>query len=349
MHRIQHGRAHKARRASLFTLLLLALWACGQSQTSPPEAESGEPTLPVIEAPPLQIAASDERVRAPMDATPSPDGERVYYIALSRTEAGDDVAGVFSVAKPGAAIETLALGGPLIAPVGISVSLDGKRLFIADSGHESESADAVGRVDGNGVGAIVALSSNGGEISIVEGTAGFVPRGVVVAEVEGEEHVYFTGLSVARGEHGLFRVAASGGNVETIASGAPFVDPAGVTVTPKGDAYVIDAFAGEGSAGVVRVRDGEAERIVRDIGVGFPAGIASTLDGSAVLVSGLDPQSRRDRVYVMNAESLELSMIVEPFDALTGSAGLHRAHEANVFAWADTEKDRKGAIYVLEL
>jgi DNA-binding beta-propeller fold protein YncE len=321
-----------ATRASL--LLLLPLWACGQSQTSPKETEPDDGTLPVIEAPPLELAASDEAVRSPMDATPGPNGEGVYYVALS-----DDQAGVFRVAEPGAAIETLLLGEPLIAPVGISISVDGKRLFVADSGVSSA----------RGVGAIVALPSAGGEVQVLDGTAGYLPRGVVVAEVKGEEHVYFTGVHPSSGEHGLFRVGASGGAVETIASGAPFVDPAGVTLTPEGDAYVIDAFAGEGSAGVIRVRGGAAERIVRDIGVGFPAGIASTQDGSTVLVSGLDPASRRDRVYVMNAESLELSMIVEPFDALTGSAGLHRAHGSNVFAWADTDKDSQGAVYVLEL
>jgi len=325
--------------------LLVLLAGCAEERTNsdvpsepdpPVQEESGRR---VIEGPPLTMAASDDAVRAPLDATPSPDGERVYYVALTETEAGDDVAGVFTVAEAGGSIETLALGAPLIAPVGISVSIDGKRLFIADSGASTPA----------GAGAIMSLASSGGPASVLEGTQGYLPRGVVVAEVEGEEHVYFTGLDVARGEHGLFRVAAGGGDVRTIASGEPFVDPAGVTVTPSGDAYVIDAFGSGAGAGVLRVRDGEAERVVLDIGVGFPAGIASTLDGSTVLVSGLDPVSRRDRVFVLSTDSLEVSVIKERFDALVGSAGLHRAHQRDVFAWADTDKDQRGAVYTLEL
>lgn len=345
MHRLLKPPAPPKTRAGFLALIALALAGCGQSDRAPAAdmmpagSDDNAPpadgiALPVVEAPPLSLAASDDTVHGPMDATPAPDSDRVFYLALK-----DDVAGVFSVEKPGAEIETLVLGEPLIAPVGISISADGDQVFVADSGY----------VTAEGAGAIAMLSSAGGEVVVLEGTEGYVPRGLVVAEVDGEEHVYFTGISPASGEHGLFRVALAGGGVETLASGAPFVDPAGVSVTGDGDAYVIDAFAGEGSAGVVRVRDGEAARIVRDIGVGFPAGIASTQDGSTVLISGLDPNTRRDRVFILDAESLELSMIVEPFDAFTGGAGLHRAPGENRFAWADTAKDEKGAVYTLEL
>lgn len=331
-------RANAATGGVAFSLLV-ALSGCGSEEMSSSTPEPGAPSVdesqwPVIEGPPLRMAASDDAVRAPLDATPSPDGERVYYLALR-----DNAAGVFTVREAGAEIETLLLGEPLIAPVGISVSIDGEQLFIADSGVTSEGA----------VGAIMVLPSAGGDARMLEGTAGYLPRGLAVAEVAGDEHVYFTGLDTRNGKHGLFRVAPSGGQVETLASGEPFVDPAGVTITEGGDAYVIDALSAGAAAGVVRVRDGEAQRIVADLGVGFPAGIASTRDGSTVLVSGLDPQSRRDRVFVMSTESLEVSVIAGTFDQLVGSAGLHRAHQRNVFAWADTGKDRRGAVYTLEL
>jgi DNA-binding beta-propeller fold protein YncE len=347
MHCFQIEHAPKSRRASFRATaatsgvalsLLVALTGCGSEEKSSPRtlpsAPVDESQWPVIEGPPLRMAASDDAVRAPLDATPSPDGERVYYLALR-----DNVAGVFSVREAGAEIETLLHGEPLIAPVGISVSVDGEQLFVADSGVTSE----------GGVGAIMVLPSAGGAASMLEGTAGYVPRGIVVAEVDSEEQVYFTGLDTGEGKHGLFRVGLAGGTVETIASGEPFVDPAGVTITESGDAYVIDALSAGAAAGVVRVRDGEAERVVTDLGVGFPAGIASTRDGSTVLVSGLDPRSRRDRVFVMSTESLEVSVIAGTFDQLVGSAGLHRAHQRDVFAWADTEKDRRGAVYTLEL
>jgi DNA-binding beta-propeller fold protein YncE len=334
---VEHART--SRRAGLVISLLVALTGCaGEDKMSalpePSAPQEDEGPWPVVEGPPLTMAASDETVRAPLDATPSPDGKRVYYLALK-----GDQAGVFSVPEAGADIETLALGAPLIAPVGISVSIDGEQLFIADSGVTSDS----------GVGAIMVLPSAGGEARMLEGTVGYMPRGVVVAEVDGDEHVYFTGLEVASGKHGLFRVAPEGGAVTALASGAPFVDPAGVTITESGDAYVIDALSSGAAAGVIRVREGEAQSVVADIGVGFPAGIASTRDGGAVLVSGLDPTSRRDRVFVMNAETLEVAVIKGAFDQLVGSAGLHRAHQRDVFAWADTEKGRVGAVYTLEL
>jgi len=351
MNRFQTKHARKSRRAGfrahaalsgIAVSLLATLLGCGEdksSATEPSATVEEDSPWPVIEGPPLRMAASDDAVHAPLDATPSPDGERVYYIALSQTEAGDHVAGVFSVAEAGAAIETLALGEPLIAPVGISVSIDGRQLFVADSGIVGEA----------GVGAIMTLPVSGGAAHAVEGTEGFLPRGVVVAEVDEREHLYFTGLDPQSGKHGLFRVALTGGEVEVLASGEPFVDPAGVTVTQSGDAYVIDAFGSGGAAGVLRVRDGEAARVVQDIGVGFPAGIASTRDGSTVLVSGLDPRSRRDRVFVMSTETQEVSVIAGAFDELVGSAGLHRAHQRDVFAWADTQKGSRGAVYTLEL
>ena len=64
------------------------------------------------------------------------------------------------------------------------MSLDGERLFVADSAWSSES----------GVGAIVTVSSSGGDVTAVAGTEGTLPRGVVIAEVDDEEWLYFTGL-----------------------------------------------------------------------------------------------------------------------------------------------------------
>jgi hypothetical protein len=345
MHGFQIEHARTSRRAGFRTraafygaALLMVLSGCGSEAKSAsmpqPSAPNDESRWPVIEGPPLTMAASDQAARAPLDATPSPDGKRVYYLAL-----GDNQAGVFSVPEAGADIETLALGAPLIAPVGITVSIDGEQLFIADSGVTT----------GASVGAIMVLPRAGGEARVLDGTVGYLPRGVVVAEVDGDEHVYFTALDVTHGKHGLFRIDPTGGSVEVLASGEPFVDPAGVTITESGDAYVIDALGSGAAAGVVRVRDGNAVRVAEDLGVGFPAGIAATRDGSTVLVSGLDPKSRRDRVFVVNTHTLEVSVIKGTFDDLVGSAGLHRAHQRDVFAWADTEKGRVGAVYTLEL
>jgi DNA-binding beta-propeller fold protein YncE len=295
-----------------------------------------------IAAPLMNIAANDTRVRAPMDATPSPDGARVFYTALRRDETeGDDVPGVFAVDADGGDIATLATGGPLAAPVGIGVSLDGDRLFVADAAATMD--------DDASVGAIVSLASGGGEPSIVGGTAGYAPRGLAIARVQDSEQLYFTGRDPETGRAGVFRVAPAGGKVEAIGPEVELEDPAGIAVAETGDVYVLDALASQGLASVVRIRDGEGEAILERIGAGFPAGIALTTDAKTVLVSALDAQTRRDRVYVVDTESLELAYISEPFAEFSEPAGLHRAHEKNIFAWADSEANESGTVYVLAL
>jgi DNA-binding beta-propeller fold protein YncE len=100
---------------------------------------------------------------------------------------------------------------------------------------------------------------------------------------------------------------------------------------------------------VVRVEKGAAARMVEGLAVGFPAGIAVTTDASTVLVSGKDPSSHTDRVFLVNAKTAELSVIEKPFSDFAEPAGLHRSHDKNTFAWADSEANGAGTVYVLEL
>jgi hypothetical protein len=93
----------------------------------------------------------------------------------------------------------------------------------------------------------------------------------------------------------------------------------------------------------------EVETVIDGIGAGPGAGIAVTVDAGTLLVSGLDPESRRDRVYVLDTNSRKLAQIVEPFDSFSRAAGLHRAHNANVFAWADSEANDSGTVYRVRL
>ena len=356
----------RAARATRVSYGLLAAWltlsGCGDEMT-----QAGEPTGPemgpsggedddstpttgtngakVVDAPPMHVAANDMRSRAPMDATPNADGQRVFYTALGTDAEGVLTPGVFATdAIGGGAIETLTLGAPLTAPVGISIDPDGDRLFIADSAWtEPESAL---------IGAIVSLPASGGAPEALAATRGYVPRGLVIAEVSDETWLHFTGTDPDSGEAGAFRTSLEGGVVESVASGEPFADPAGIAVTSDGIAYVIDSSAssdGAGQASLLRVRAGEATRMVEGLGVGFPAGVAVTTDASTVLVSGLDPQTRRDRVFIVDAKTAAMSVIEKPFDDFAEPAGLHRAHDANTFAWADSEANGAGTVYVLEL
>ncbi|HKU37833.1 MAG TPA: hypothetical protein VJR89_06795, partial [Polyangiales bacterium] len=326
-------------------LLVIALAGCGgddaspsttdkprdntaAGHTPPPDPEPAENEAP---EPIISVAASDQSTRSPLDATPSPNGARVYYTAFGGAE-GESQPGVFAVAADGGEIQTLALGEPLTAPVNISVSLDGKQLFVADPAAS----------------AVFSLPSGGGTPSVLAGTEGYAPRGLVVAKApDKREYLYFTGRAPDSQAAGLFRMQAGGGAVETVASGEPFADPAGVVVDSRGVAYVVETSPETSTARVIRVANGETSTFAEHIGIGFPAGITVTHDDTTVLVSGLDPDTKRDVVYFVDAASKAISRLTKTVGMFNQPAGLHRAHDADVFAWADSEARDHGSVYLL--
>jgi hypothetical protein len=330
-------------------LLVIALWTgCGGDAMSAPAPKPGdnrmgrEPETPPetpetapdeVPAPSISVAANSPMTRSPLDATPSPKGERVYYTALGG-EPGESQPGVFSVAADGGGdIRTLAMGEPLTAPVNISVSLDGKLLFVADPA----------------AGAVFTLPAEGGTPAVLAGTEGYAPRGLVAAkDPDKREYLYFTGRAPDTQAAGLFRIQPAGGAVETLASGEPFGDPAGVAVDAKGVAYVVETAAESATARVIRVEGGKSSSFAESIGIGFPAGITLTRDDKTVLVSGLDPATKRDVVYFVDTASKDIKRLTETVGQFHEPAGLHRAHDADVFAWADSQANDDGTVYLLK-
>lgn len=315
--------------------------ACGSNDSDRPKGDEkigtpvqGDPgDAPEAPALNISVAANDAMSPAPLDATPSPDGKQIYYTALGSDENGEPAPGVFSVAASGGEITRLAVGEPLIAPVNVSISLDGERLFIADPAAS----------------AVFTLSTTGGVPSAVAGTEGYAPRGLTVAKDKaGREYVYFTGRALDTQEAGLFRLDAGGGATESVASGAPFADPAGVAVDAAGVAYVVETASEDATARVIRVERGTPSTFVDGIGIGFPAGITLTRDDATVLVSGLDPETKRDVVYFVSVSDKQITRLTKTVGQFHEPAGLHRAHDADVFAWADTQANNKrGTVYVL--
>ena len=335
------------RRARGVACLAIALAAaCGSSDSDKPSksprnddlerghespATPGDPSAADEPTPTISVAANDPISAAPFDATPSPDGTNVYYTALSTDEAGEPAPAVFSVAASGGAITRLAVGDPLTAPVNITVSVDGKQLFIADPAAST----------------IFTLATTGGTPASLAGTEGYAPRGVTVTkDKDGHEYLYFTGRSDALGA-GLFRIAGGGGAVETVAAGDPFSDPAGVAVTAKGVAYVVETSSDSATARVIQVANGKPSTFVEGIGIGFPAGITLTRDDTTVLVSGLDPATKRDTVYFVATSDKQITRLNKTVGQFHEPAGLHRAHDADVFAWADSQANETGTVYVL--
>jgi sugar lactone lactonase YvrE len=280
-------------------------------------------------------AANDPtNIFSPFDATPDPTGTTIYFTAVSVT----DGPGVFSVPATGGTITKIAAGDPFVAPVGIAISLDGKQLFVADPG-ASTSAD---------MGAIYVLPTTGGTPTALSGTDGTDARGVdVVQDASGSAAwVYFTGIE-SGGSPALMKVSTTGGSATTIAKGAPFVDPSGLAVTASGDAYVVDTVgANSNHAEVLKVSGGAVTVFASDIGVGYPAGIALSQDESAIIVSGIGIDTGTDVVLRFDLASKGLTTVTKGIDGFSESAGLHRAKNAEVYAWADSQANG-GTVFVL--
>jgi sugar lactone lactonase YvrE len=141
----------------------------------------------------------------------------------------------------------------------------------------------------------------------------------------------------------VFRIASAGGEVQRVASFDADSEPGGVALAGNGDLYVAD-HAGA-SARVLRVQGEKVSVFVSDIALGFPAGVALTSDDRTLLVSGLDVQTKHDVVYSVSLASGQLGRVTQGISGFSESAGLHRAHNVNVFAWADSQANRSGTVY----
>src|SRR4029078_3685067 len=128
-------------------------------------------------------------------------------------------------------------------------------------------------------------------------------------------------------------------------------DPGGVAIGRDGVAYVVDtgsAISGQARAPGLKVTpDGKSEVLLDGISVGHPAGIALVNDGSALLVSGLDAALGTDRVFRIKLGDVSVRVLKNVIGESCDPAGLHRARNAEVFAWADSHANTHGTVYLL--
>ncbi|MDB4936801.1 MAG: uncharacterized protein JWP87_3773, partial [Labilithrix sp.] len=289
----------------------------------------------------------------PIDATPSPDGKDVYFIAFSSRLDADGirmerVPAIYKTsATPGAPAAKLFEGAPLNSPFGITISDDGQTLFIADSSADGSSTEEGALGAERSEGRVFSMNAGGGSPSALAGTEGIAPAGI---EASGAS-LFVTGKK--DGQAGLFKTGIGGGAAAPVAVGGPFTDPGGVAVARDGVAYVVDTgssiASGQALASVVKVMpDGKTEILIDGLAVGHPAGIALVNDESAVLVSGLDKESGTDRVFRVSLGDRAVSQLSDKIGEFYESAGLHRARNAEVFAWADSHANGTGTVYVLK-
>jgi DNA-binding beta-propeller fold protein YncE len=296
------------------------------------------------------IAIQAIETDSPFDATPSPDGATIYFTATS-----DKGPGVFSAPATGGTPTELHAGPPFVAPFGIDISSEGSQLFIADAAAETDST-----TDADDRGQILVLGTSGGAPSPLNGTIGYSPRGVeVVASSGGTDELYFSGQLPNDGAHGVFKISASGGTPTSLVDGdSPFMDPSGLTVTKDGSSVFVGdtrSSAG-GKAAVYLVKDGSAEEFLANLDVGYPLGLALSLDEQTLFVSALSPETETDLVLVVDVASKEIAEYTgdasdptKDFSQFEESAGLHRAKDVDVFAWADSKAGTNGTVFVLTM
>jgi sugar lactone lactonase YvrE len=334
------SRRHRSLPVAVFGLLLAVTatnqgCTCTQETVDPNPPGGGEFTI--------KPAANDGAVfHSPFDATPSPAGDVVYFTGINAE--GDS--GVFKVPAAGGTVETLYAGDLLASPFGIAVSNDGSRLFVSDTGARvSEDEDA---------GLIFVLPTAGGEPVPLAGAESTRPTGIEVFDDGGTDVIFFSGADKLTGEPGVFKISADGGALTQVSSGGILEGPSGIAITKAGEVYVADALTEENGSATVYLLDaaGMPGAFVKDLAVGYPVGLALTADDAQLLVSGLDPISGTDAVFIYDVtDPATVDLLVFPAeiagDTFYESAGLHRAKSGNVFAWADSKANKTGTVYVV--
>lgn len=332
----------------------------------PPKEDTpeGTPTKGSGEVTGAKAAASNGR--SPLDASPSPDGKTIYYTAYkapadpstgatrdpndpTENQLGRHEGALFSVAATGGQSTELAAG--FWAPTGLVVSKDGSKIYVADSGVNTPAKPEE-------VGAIYVISSTGGAKTMVGGTAGYKPKSLDIV-METSEQLYFTGIDPTSGKPGVFRIPAAGGTVTTVFTPGTgeefFKDPGGIAVTASGTSYVSETIGGAGGneSAIIEIKNGKATEFAVGIKVGYPAGIALSQDEKFLLVSGVDRNKGTAVLYRVDvSDPKKIDAITKDIGDNTNSAGIHRAHNADIFAWADAawpDADGKGGgtVYLL--
>jgi DNA-binding beta-propeller fold protein YncE len=264
-------------------------------------------------------------VSSPYDAAPSTDGHTIYF-----TASGTQGAAVYKAAASGGRAAILFAGSPLVFPSAVAVASDDKALFVSDPAAEQASG---------ALGGIYAIALPSGTPTLVAGSDGFVAAGLAVAG----NKLYVAGTSPS-GVAGLYAADSAGGALMPVATGSAFSDPSGIAVRSPNEIYVADG--GNGAARIVRIAGGKASVILSDLAVGYPAGIALSPDESSLYISALDPNAGGDAVLRLDLASNHVDSTNAGINQFVDAAGLHRATNAPVYAWADTTANGTGTVLV---
>jgi hypothetical protein len=297
---------------SPWLLLLAAPFAVG--------CDSNGDALPT--SPPKEVTkVASGGFTSPTDAVASLDGSEFYFAAFT----DDGQGAVFRTASmPGSTAEMMA-SAPLSMPIGLVLSCDGQKLFVADAGADS--------------GGIYAMAQKGGDLTDL-GVTGMQQAGGLAMGPDCKT-LFATGRT-DDGQPALFTIPLAGGAATAIATGEPLVSPTGLHVDAAGTAWVMDHLAqGAKGPGVLFSinKAGKVGEVASDLRMGTPGGVSLTAGGGTAVIPTKDANGMAQLTSV-SIKTGEVTQLAAP--EMMDPAGLRTAREAGVFAVVDSEG---GAIY----
>ena len=267
------------------------------------------------------VASQSGEFAGLLDTASDPDGTTFYFTGISPSGPA-----VFKVASTGGQATVVFAGAPFVSPTGIAVSGDGRQLYVADPRVWA----GPGRL-----GQIFVLPVGGGRPQPLRGADGGNARGVEIVSEGGQETVYYTG-SFKSGTSGIYKIASTGADGPTVVfEGAPIVNADSVAVSRAGVVYFTDLGDSDNPGSVGKIEGGVVSSVVDSVRLGHPAGIALSLDESYIAISSLQPYKNRAQVLSVDLVTFEVSATTNGLPPNPGPAGLHRARNAPIFAWAD--------------
>jgi sugar lactone lactonase YvrE len=192
------------------------------------------------------------------------------------------------------------LGPGMLVLYGLSISTDGNTLYLAGTGEGAK-------------GVLASLPVTGGSPTPVRGTEGTEPEGTEVVNEGGRDVIYFAGKDPSDGAPAVFRVPAGGGELTVLA----------------------DRDGGSLDGAVFRLDGNTPVRLADQVFLGLPAGVAVTEDEKLLLVSSRNANEDTAQVFVIDLATNKTGVVDKVIGENQDAGGLHRAHNANVFAWAD--------------
>jgi hypothetical protein len=153
---------------------------------------------------------------------------------------------------------------------------------------------------------------------------------------------------------GVFETDPAGAAVNAIDKSASFTDPSGVAAVSLTEIFVVDTSGDDNSnLGVLfKVTDANAPTLFASgLHVGYPAGVATTLDGSKALVSGIDDTTNSAVVFIVDLTSGAVTSTSQGIGGQTESGGIHGAKGAttDTFAWCGSAAGGQGTVFQVTL